>query len=379
MTIRKRSHARLTRRHRGLDPYAEEDAATGGAKAARVRRGPPLKVVFLIGLLLVLIVAVVGGILLWQRVSDFNRTVSTAPAASSALFGPLGGEERVNVVLIGYGGREHRSGNFLADSIQILSIDPEADTTTIIPIPRDFWIEGLAAMPGNGKVNEAFAIGHEAGGVEEAGRLTTEVLSEVTGLEIEHWMAIDFEGFREIIDSVGGVTIRNPRAFEYTWNEDGFQAGRFPYRFDRGELHLDGAEALSYARARYTNKSVESSDFARSVRQQRILGALRSEVGGGGFGSIGPGLAMMDALEGRMKTNLSAIDLFLLSGHLEPDHRIELKEGRILEATSSSTGQYILVVIGRTDGTDYGPLQRYLDRQLAKPIPASSPRASGGS
>ena len=131
-----------------------------------------------------------------------------------------------------------------------------------------------------------------------------------------------------------------------------------------------------FARTRYTNRPVESSDFARSVRQQLVLAALREKVGDGGLGSIGPGLAMMDALENRMWTDLSAIDLFLLSGHLEPDDRIELEEGVILEATSNTLGQYILVVIGRADSADYQPLRDFLASELAKPIPTPSPSAS---
>jgi len=340
----------------------------------RRRRGPSLKRILLVGVLLLLIITVIGTILLWQRVSAFNETVSTAPTTSSALFGPLNGDERVNVVLFGYGGAEHHGGNYLADSIQIISIDPAADTTTVIPIPRDLWVEGNPAIPNNGKINEAFAIGYQAGGIEQAATFTTEVLSQVAGLELHHWMAIDFAGFRGMVDAVGGVDVTNPTAFWFTWNEADFQAGRFTRgKFDQGELHLDGQQALDYARARYTSVQAESSDFARSVRQQRVLAALRTKLGDGGLGSIGPGLRMMDALDGRMKTDLSAIDLFLLSGHMNPDRRIELREDVILEATTNTIGQYILVVIGRSGPTDYAPLQDYIATELARPIPTPVP------
>ncbi len=60
-------------------------------------------------------------------------------------------------------------------------------------------------------------------------------------------------------------------------------------RFEQGELHLDGEQALAYSRARYTSVVSESTDFARSVRQARILAALRAKLGDGGVGSIGPG------------------------------------------------------------------------------------------
>jgi LCP family protein required for cell wall assembly len=390
---RNRDQATLSARGRRLraSAHGDEDSAasgypsayqvsSGGAAAAPRRRGPSIKLILLIGLLLILIIAVIGGILLWQRVSKFNDSVSTAPAASSSLWGPLGGTERVNIALFGYGGKEHHAGNYLADSIQILSIDPAHDQTVIIPIPRDFWVEGLPEIPNNGKINEAFAIGYDRGRIAGAARLTTRVLSKVTGLKISHWLAIDFGGFKEVIDAVGGVEVNNRRFFRYTWSpwvydHKAFAENNPDLFFARGKIHLDGDQALAYARARYTSVFSESSDFARSERQQRVLGALRTKLGSGGMGSLGPGLAMMDALEGKMRTDLSAIDLALLSSHLNPDRRLTLKEGKVLEATTNTDGAYILVVVGRQSGGDYAPLQAFLADELDR-LSRSAARAS---
>jgi len=350
-------------------------------RVVRERRRPPLKRIAQLIVLGTLALLIVGAVLLWGRVSAFNEKVSTASAASSALFGPLNGKDRVNVLMIGYAGEEKHGGTYLADSINILSIDPATGTTTMVPIPRDFWVEGAPEMPNNGKINEAFALGWAKGGIEEASAAMARVLTRVTGLQIEHWMAIDFAGFREMVDAVGGVTIVNPRAFGYTWNETDFHAGRWNGgEFKEGTLHLNGTQALDYARSRYTSVPAESSDFARSVRQQRILGALKGKLGAGGLGSLGPGLSLMDAMAGRLKTDLSAVDLFLLSSHLNPDRRIELQEDVILQAGRNSAGQYILVVIGRSSATDYRPLHTWLAERLAEPIatPASSTPASGG-
>ncbi|HET9878991.1 MAG TPA: LCP family protein [Candidatus Limnocylindria bacterium] len=375
-------------RRRGIDPDDYERARLettrvhrlGRTRAPRERRRAPIGRILKIGLLLVVILAVVGGVLLFQRVSRFNDAVSSAGTVSSALFGPLNGQDRVNVLLIGYGGETQAGGaGFLADSMNIYSIDPATDTTTVIPVPRDFWVEGFPdILPENGKLNEVFAVGHLRGGIEEGARATAEVLSGVTGLRIDHWMAMDFLGFREMVDAVGGVTVQNPTAFEYTWIEERWLAGNFDGgSFAAGTLHLDGDQALSYARARYTSVVSESSDFARSVRQQRIMGALRSKLGDGGLSSFGPGLSLMDALEGRLETDLSAIDLFLLSGHLGIDRRIELTEDVILQATRNTIGQYILVVIGRATPDDYTPLHRWLAERLAEPIePAASASAT---
>lgn len=373
--IREATEREALQRARGTDPLARGRAGAS-APIRRERRPRSWKRRILLAFLVLLLAVGTGGWLLWQRVAAFNDAVSSAPSLSSALIGPLSGSDRVNVAMFGYGGPEHGGGSYLADSIIILSIDPTTNTTTLIPVPRDLWIQGLPEIPDNAKVNETFADGFVRGGVREAGHEATTVLSKVTGLPIEHWLAIDFTGFKAMVDTVGGVNVDNPVAFSYTWAEENYHAGIWDGgTFPAGPLFLDGAHALDYARSRYASVPSEASDFARSVRQQRVLSALRSKLGGGGLGSLGPGLALMDALDGQMATDLSAIDLFLLSGHLNPDRRLELGEGVILEATSNSIGQYILVVIGRADGDDYAPLKAYIRAELARPLltPLPSP------
>ena len=369
-------------------PYDRELIRSGGASGGRSRRGergqrsrgparqarPPrrrrrrsflgtLRTVLIVALLVI----VVGTVLVGLRAATFNASVSTAGFPSTALLGPLNGEDRVNVLIVGYGGGTH-PGAYLADSVQVLSIDPATDTTTTIPVPRDLWVEGIASFSQNGKLNEVFAAGQQATDLDGAGALMAEVLSEITGLRIESWISIDFEGFREMVDAVGGVTVDNPVAFSWTGNQEVHEAGNWDRgTFDAGEIELDGEEALMYSRARYTSVVSESTDYARSVRQARVIGALRSKLGEGGIFSILPGLQLMDALEGRVRTNLSAIDLFLLSGHLSADRRIELEEDVVLTATTNTIGQYILIPVDWVGPGSYGGLRSYLERELAQP------------
>jgi LCP family protein required for cell wall assembly len=374
--IRQATEREAALRARGIDPLAPPRERTVRRGSARPARRRSLRRTIFVLVLVVLLSGCTGGWLLWQRVSAFNDAVSSAGSVSSSLFFPLMGSDRVNVAMYGYGGPGHTGGNYLADSIIILSIDPKTSVTTMIPIPRDLWVQGLPEIPKNGKINEAFADGYVRGGVAEAGRAATAVLGPITGLRIEHWLAIDFTGFKAMVDSVGGVTVDNPVAFDYTWSEGNFFAGIWDGgSFASGPIFLDGAHALDYARSRYNSVKTESTDFARSVRQQRVLAALRSKLGGG-ISALGPGLRIMDSLKGLMATDLSAIDLYLLSSHLGADRRIELKEGVIIEASRSSTGQYILVVIGRASGDDYTPLQAYLQAELARPPSTASPSAS---
>src|SRR5687768_6595198 len=240
--------------------------------APRVRR--PVNWRRRIALILIVLVAIAGAgtLWLWQRAAAFNDAVSTESALSVRLFGPFS-PERVNVLMLGYSD-ESRDGAFLTDSMNVLSIDKAAGITTILPIPRDLWVEGLAEVPQNMKINEAFRIGHYESGNANGAELASAAVAYATGLQIDGWISLDFQGFQAMVDAIGGITLENPTAFSYTWDEPDYLAGDFPYSFDAGTLTLTGQEALDYARNRYTNVAAESSDFARSVRQQRVLAAI---------------------------------------------------------------------------------------------------------
>jgi anionic cell wall polymer biosynthesis LytR-Cps2A-Psr (LCP) family protein len=172
-----------------------------------------------------------------------------------------------------------------------------------------------------------------------------------------------------MVDAVGGVTILNPTSFQWALGAEDHAAGVWAGTFPAGEISLDGYDALQYSRVRYTSVPAESSDFARSARQQRLLSAVRSRI------EINPaglqrGLALLDALEGgRFHTDLSVIDLMLLAPHLQTDDRVELAEGEILEATTNSAGQYVLVVIGRSAADDLSPLRAFIAARIDEAVP----------
>ena len=327
---------------------------------ARERRPANWRRRITVFILLLLTTAAIGVVVGFQRAAALNDAVSSASALSMRALGPFG-PERVNILLLGYSDESH-GGAFLTDSINVLSLNRTDGEVAMIPIPRDLWVEGIPQVPQNMKINEAFRIGYLADGADNGGDMAAEAVAAVTGLEIHGWIALDFQGFETMVDAIGGVTVDNPTAFAYTWAEEDFLAGNFQFAFDAGPIALDGQQALDYARTRYTNVIEESSDFARSVRQQRVLSAIKASLDG--WAMLPRGLALADALSEHMRTNLSVLDLGILAGELTPDRRVELREGEILEATTNTIGQYVLVVIGRQDPTDYRPLHEWLADQL---------------
>ncbi len=321
-----------------------------------------------VAMVVLLALVVTGTVLLLQRAIAFNDAVSTESALSFRAFGPFS-SDRVNILLLGYNDESH-GGAYLSDSINIISVERSSDTTTMIPIPRDLWVEGLPEVPQNLKVNEAFRIGYYGGGLTNGANLAAEAVTQVTGLAIDGWISLDFQGFQAMVDAIGGITIENPTAFAYTWSEEDYLAANFPSSFEAGTIELNGQRALDYSRNRYTNVVEESSDFARSIRQQRVLSAIKNEVTG--WQTLSKGTALADSLAGHLHTNLSVFDLAMLAGRLTPDRRLELRENEILEATTNTIGQYVLVVIGRTSPTDYRPLHEYVAQQLAVPVATPS-------
>ena len=289
-----------------------------GARPRRRRIGP--RRVLLVALVLVLAVVVVGGVLLWGRVSSFNAQVSSRGTLSSALWGPLGGTERVNVAHVRVRRDPKHGGTYLADSINILSVDPKAGTTTLIPIPRDLWVQGLPEIPNNGKINEAFATAGPTVDGRTRARWRRRCCRRSPGLRIDHLLAIDFAGFASVIDAVGGVTINNPTAFKYTWSEANYTNKKWSGgAFKKGTLHLDwqaGARLRPHPlhERPQPNRATSPAPCASSASSPHCGPSSAPAIG-----SLGPGLAMMDALDGQMQTDLSAIDLFLSVG--PPDHR----------------------------------------------------------
>jgi LCP family protein required for cell wall assembly len=197
---------------------------------------------------------------------DFIATPIATPATK---------ESRINILLTGVDSAESRT-TALTDTLMVVSIDPAAKKVSLINFPRD--IANFPLWTGEiyrGKINSlmTYARFHE----EEFpdGPLPTLVreLGYLLGSPIHYYAAIDLDGFRRLIDEVGGVTIVNQKALNdarYDWMD-----GRRGFFLPAGEHTLDGRNALAYVRSRF---SAGDNDFNRSRRQQQVVLALREKL-----------------------------------------------------------------------------------------------------
>ena len=141
-----------------------------------------------------------------------------------------------------------------SDAIMLVQIADGGAHASVISIPRDSWVP----IPGHGedKINAAYAFGGPP--------LLIHTVESLTGVRIDHFAAIDFEGFKSITDTLGGVTV-----YVAAETESG------GVTFHPGPNRLDGDSALIYVRQRH---GLPGGDFDREQRQQNFLRAVLTEV-----------------------------------------------------------------------------------------------------
>lgn len=176
---------------------------------------------------------------------------------------------RTNFLILGMGGADHEAAD-LTDTIMFISLNPLTKDTVLLSIPRDLWLASLRA-----KINTAY----HYGGLTAAKTAVTAIL----GQPVHYAVTLDFAGFTEVIDLVGGIDITVPAAFDdFQYPVPGKETAPLDERyehlhFDAGPQRLDGTTALKYVRSRNAQGD-QGSDFARSRRQQQVLSALKDKL-----------------------------------------------------------------------------------------------------
>lgn len=182
-------------------------------------------------------------------------------------------EENLNILGVGL------SGN-LTDSLMVASINPKAKKITIISIPRDLAVDEY-------KINHAFFYWGIDG--------LKERIKKITGLTIHRYAMVDFDGFRAMIDAVGGIEVDV---------EEQISDPHYDYFIETGNHHFTGQQALRFSRSRFS-----TSDFDRARRQQKVLEALKVKLKKIDLvQNPEKGFAIYHALQGNFRTDISIWD-----------------------------------------------------------------------
>lgn len=168
--------------------------------------------------------------------------------------------DRINLVLIGVGGDTHiGEGKNLADAIMFVSLKPSTRQVALVSIPRDFYLE--IGEYGRHRLNAAHAL--------DGPELLMKTVGKIVGQPVHGYARVDFAAFEKVIDALGGIDVYVHRPFYDFLFKDGFE---------QGWQHMDGKRALRYARYRYVRASAEGNNFARELRQQQVLAAIKEKI-----------------------------------------------------------------------------------------------------
>jgi len=181
---------------------------------------------------------------------------------------------RINVLLLGIAG-QGKPGRNLTDTIMIASFNTKTGQTALLSIPRDLFVE----VPENNyttKINTVYEYGLQTFPSDEENSMEPikKVIENITSLDINYWVVMNFDGFQKAVDAIGGINITN----EYDIFDPRYPGPNYSYEtfeLKKGFHHLDGATALKYARMRHNDPK---SDFGRAKRQQQVMQAIKNKI-----------------------------------------------------------------------------------------------------
>ncbi|MBS4219175.1 LytR family transcriptional regulator [Bacillus sp. FJAT-49711] len=251
----------------------------GRHKPKKKRKG--LKI-FLIVLLVLVAGVVAYGYSIYHNLSKAANAVHSPIDRTPEVKRPadleLGKKEPFSVLMLGVDERAGDKGR--SDTMIVLTVNPKTKSMDMLSIPRDTRVE----IVGNGtveKINHAYA----RGGVE----MSMNTVEKFLDIPIDYYVKMNMEGFQEIVDAVGGVTVNNDLDF----TQDG-------HHFTVGELNLNGKEALSYARMR---KNDARGDFGRQLRQRQVIQGVINK--GANISALWKYDDVLKALSKNVETNIS--------------------------------------------------------------------------
>jgi LCP family protein required for cell wall assembly len=323
--------------------------------------------------LVVLVVAlIIMGVVTTQRVLAFGTAISPQSPLSSQI--NTGSSDRTNLLIMGYGGTGH-DGAYLTDSNVVVSLIPSNHHTSLISVPRDLWVSYPQGSAQRTKLNAIYTIASNGNAQPIAGGdAAAAKISVITGLNVKYWMTINFSGFRDLINTIGGVDVNVQTPFNacYPANDDpNVNAAWIKVQFNKGVQHMDGETAIRYARAREplsvcnmgaSENEAQLTDFARSQRQQDIMKATLAKVKQ--MTTWPSFFNALTALQKTIYTNLSFSDLarFVLAMDLNNPNtpHIGLTNGNVLEDANLDDGTYIL----EPQGGNWNIIPPYIQQRL---------------
>ncbi|MFA5994105.1 MAG: LCP family protein [Parcubacteria group bacterium] len=185
-----------------------------------------------------------------------------------------GANGQTNILLLGMAG-QGKPGQNLTDTLMIASVDTKTHRVSLLSIPRDLYVT-IPDTKTQTKINSVYQYGlsnfqNDQG---KAANAIEKTIANITGLPIDYYIIMNFDGFERAIDNIDGINIMSERDL-YDERYPGPNYSYETFSLSKGFHHLDGATALKYARERHNDPE---GDFGRAKRQQQIMQAVKNKI-----------------------------------------------------------------------------------------------------
>lgn len=200
-----------------------------------------------------------------------SASVATSTASPEQTVEQAPTIQPINVLLLGTDARPDDYGPPRTDTLMLLTLDPASRTAGMLSLPRDLWVP----IPGFNmtyKINTVYAIGEERHYTGGGAQLIKDTVSSFIGQPVQYYVLVNFRGFVEIVDLIGGVDINVPKTIHDT-SYPTADYGVETFYLSAGLQHLDGETALKYVRTRNVD-----DDYGRARRQQDLIRAIFDKV-----------------------------------------------------------------------------------------------------
>lgn len=218
--------------------------------------------------------------------------------------GQLASSKPLTMLLLGTDNRPEHPSN-LTDVIMVAALNPETKSATVVSLPRDTYVE-LSGYKKT-KINAFYArfkANEESSGILAEDEMKT-MMSKYLDIDVDYATVLDFQGFRDIVDELGGVDVNISADMCYTDSVDGTDIN-----LKKGPAQLNGDDALDYVRYRKSNcspKTEASDDFDRNKRQNEVLNGLVEQMQSlGGVLKIGK---VLEAVDNNLDTDIEGAQI----------------------------------------------------------------------
>ncbi len=199
----------------------------------------------------------------------FTLTASLTPTPAPTV---SWGARTTNLLLLGTDKRKEVDGTWRTDTMIMVAINSVSDTVGVINIPRDLWVH-IPAYRDEARINIVDFLGHRTDYPGGGPALLKETIQYNLGLPIDNYARLDFEGFKQVIDTLGGITVEVDCPLEDWFIDPDSPTGFKHMKVMSGTQHMNGELALMFVRSRR-----RGDDWDRARRQQRVLLAVRERV-----------------------------------------------------------------------------------------------------